>query len=84
MSDNMLKREFKTRDVQRMRNILTKDYGAKTGVQIGYTKENTEHKEGDVWEERGKQWTIKNGIKMTVTKLDIVKKALQMPLVCPI
>lgn len=83
MSDNMLKREFKTRDVQRMRNILTKDYGAKTGVQIGYTKENTERKEGDVWEERGKQWTIKNGIKMTVTKLDVVKKALQMPLVCP-
>jgi hypothetical protein len=83
MSDNMLKREFKTRDVQRMRNIITKDYGAKTGVQIGYSKEYVERKEGDVWEERGKQWTIKNGIKMTVTKLDNVKKALQMPLTCP-
>lgn len=83
MSDNMLKREFKTRDVQRMRNIITKDYGAKTGVQIGYSKEYVERKEGDVWEERGKQWTIKNGIKMTVTKLDSVKKALQMPLTCP-
>lgn len=82
MSDNMLKREFNTRDVQRMRNIITKDYSAKTGTQIGYTKENTERKEGDVWEERGKQWTIKNGIKMTVTKLDSVKKALQMPLTC--
>jgi len=83
MSDNMLKREFKTRDVQRMRNILTKDYSAKTSTQIGYTKENTDRKEGDVWEENGKQWTIKNGIKMTVTKLDIVRKALHMPLVCP-
>lgn len=83
MSDNMLKREFNTRDVQRMRNIITKDYGAKTGVQIGYTKENIERKEGDVWEEKGKRWTIKNGIKMTVTKLDIVRKALSMPLVCP-
>lgn len=83
MSDNMLKREFKTRDVQRMRNILTKDYGAKTGVQIGYNKGYVERKEGDVWQENNKTWTIKNGIKMTVTKLDNVKKALQMPLTCP-
>lgn len=83
MSDNMLKREFRERDVQRMRNIITKDYGAKTGVQIGYTKDYVEHKEGDVWEENSKTWTIKNGIKMTVTKLDLVKKSLQMPLTCP-
>jgi transcription elongation factor Elf1 len=83
MSDNMLKREFRERDVQRMRNIITKDYGAKTGTQIGYTKEYVERKEGDVWEENSKTWTIKNGIKMTVTKLDLVKKSLQMPLTCP-
>jgi transcription elongation factor Elf1 len=79
----MLKREFRERDVQRMRNIITKDYGAKTGTQIGYTKEYVERKEGDVWEENSKTWTIKNGIKMTVTKLDLVKKSLQMPLTCP-
>ena len=42
-------------------------------TQIGYTKEYVEHKEGDVWEENGKQWTIKNGIKQTVTKLDAVE-----------
>lgn len=83
MSDNMLKREFKTRDVQRMRNIITKDYGAKTGTQVGYNKGYIERKEGDVWEENKKTWTIKNGIKMTVTKLDKVKQVLQMPLTCP-
>ena len=83
MSDNMLKREFNTRDVQRMRNIITKDYSAKTATQVGYTKATTDYKEGDVWEEGGKQWTIKNGIKMTVTKLDKVKQAMQMPLTCP-
>ena len=83
MSDNMLKKEFNTRDVQRMRNIITKDNNAKTGVQIGYTKEHVERKEGDVWEENKKTWTIKNGIKMTITKLDKVKQALQMPLTCP-
>ena len=48
MSDNMLKREFKERDVQRMRNIIKKDYTAKTVTQVGYTKAQTEHKEGDV------------------------------------
>ena len=49
MSDNMSKKEFNKRDVQRMRNIITKDYSAKTGTQIGYTKEYVDHKEGDVW-----------------------------------
>lgn len=83
MSDNMLKKEFNVKDVQRMRNIITKDYSAKTTTQIGYTKEYVEYKEGDVWEENGKQWTIKNGIKQTVTKLDAVRKQVIMPLNCP-
>ena len=39
-----------------------------------YVKKQEDHKEGDVWEENGKQWTIKNGIKMTISKLDLVKK----------
>lgn len=83
MSDNILKKEFKTRDVQRMRNILTKNAGDKTTTQIGYTKEHIERKEGDVWEENGKQWTIKDGIKQTMTKLDAVRKRVTMPLNCP-
>ena len=83
MSESKLQREFRERDVQRMRNLITKDYSAKTGVQIGYTKEYVEHKEGDVWEENQKTWTIKNGIKQTVSKLDRVKKILQLPLTCP-
>jgi len=83
MSDNMLKREFRDRDVQRMRNIITKDYTAKTVTQVGYTKTQVERKEGDVWEEKGKQWTIKNGIKQTVTRFDKLKEALNIPLTCP-
>ncbi len=79
----MLKREFKDRDVQRMRNIITKDYTAKTVTQVGYTKSQVEHKEGDVWVEKGKQWTIKNGIKQTVTRFDKLKEALNIPLTCP-
>jgi hypothetical protein len=83
MGDNLLKREFKSRDVQRMRNIITKKSGDKTGVQVGYTADYVERKEGDVWEERGKKWTIKNGIKQTVTRFDAIKKKIFTPITCP-
>ena len=83
MSDNLLKKEFKTRDVQRMRNIITKKAGDKTGVQVGYTADYVERKEGDVWEERGKKWTIKNGLKQTVTRFDTIKKKIFTPITCP-
>jgi hypothetical protein len=83
MSDNLLKKEFKTRDVQRMRNLLTKNTGDKTGVQIGYTADYVERKEGDVWEEHGKKWTIKNGLKQTVTRFDNIKRKIFTPLSCP-
>ena len=42
-----------------------------------------DHKEGDVWEENGKKWTIKDGIKQTHTKLDNIKKEAILPLFCP-
>ena len=41
------------------------------------------HKEGDVWSEGGKTWTIKNGLKRTVTKMDQARKAMLTPLACP-
>ena len=83
MAESKLQREFRERDVQRMRNIITKDYNAKTQSQVGYSKEYIERNEGDIWEENNKTWTIKNGIKMTVSKLDDIKKILQLPLICP-
>lgn len=83
MSDNLLKKEFRSRDVQRMRNIITKNTGNRTGVQVGYTPEHIERKEGDVWEMDGKQWTIKDGLKQTTTRLDGIRKRITMPLTCP-
>ena len=82
-NDSMLQKDFKQRDVQRMRNLIKKDYNAKTTTQAGYTKQHVERKEGDVWEENGKQWTIKNGLKQTITRLDNIKKSLLLPIVCP-
>ena len=79
----MLKKEFKRNDVNRMRNLITGKTNASTNTQIGYNKEIKEYKEGDVWTEGRKTWTIKNGIKQTVSKLDAIKKEVHMPLCCP-
>jgi hypothetical protein len=83
MEESKLQREFKGRDVQHMRNIITKDYNAKTTTQVGYSKAYVDRKEGDVWEEDGKKWTLKNGIKQTVTRFDKLKESILLPLTCP-
>jgi hypothetical protein len=79
----MLKKEFKRKDVQRARNLIMGNTGDSIGTQIGYKKEIKEYKEGDIWTEGRKTWTIKNGIKQTVSKLDKIKKEVFMPLSCP-
>ena len=82
MKDNVLKKEFNKQDVQRVRNVLTGQAGERTTEGIGYTKKQEFRKEGDVWTELGREWTIKDGIKQNVTKLDKAKK-LAMPMFCP-
>ena len=83
MSDSALKKEFNKSDVQRIRNLVNKDYTSGTKSQSGYKRSSKRHKEGDVWVEKGKTWTIKNGLKQNITKLDAAKKATQVPLACP-
>ena len=79
----MLKKEFKRKDVDRMRNLIKGNANVSSETQIGYTKKVVERKEGDVWEENHKTWTIKNGIKQTISKLDKLKKEIFIPLCCP-
>ena len=79
----MLKKEFKRKDVERMRNLITGNAGSSSETQIGYKKKRIEYKEGDVWIENKKTWTIKDGIKQTVSKLDKIKKEVFVPLFCP-
>lgn len=81
--DSLLKKEFKSKDVERVRNLVNKDFSGKTVSGIGYEKTQQFHNEGDIWEENGRTWTIKNGIKQNITKLDAAKKAMQIPLRCP-
>lgn len=78
-----LKKEFKKRDVERMRNLVKGKYGKKTTLGIGYTKKQKHHEEGDVWEEDGRTWTIKNGVKQNITRMDKFKKMGKLPLFCP-
>ena len=79
----MLKKEFKRKDVDRARNLLMGKSGASSETQVGYKKKRIDYKEGDVWKENGKTWTIKDGIKQTISKLDAIKKEVFMPLCCP-
>lgn len=83
MKENILKKTFKESDVQRLRNLIQGKYGDRTTVGVGYSKSSSgDHEEGDIWEEDNKVWTIKNGIKENITKLDKLKN-LTVPLFCP-
>lgn len=79
----MLKKDFKSADVQRLRNLVTGKQSERSTAGVGYSKKQETHDEGDVWEENGRTWTIKNGIKQNVTKLDKAKKEVTLPLFCP-
>lgn len=80
---SLLKKEWRKEDVQRVRNLINKDYGASTRDQVGYSRVEEVHKEGDVWEENGKSWTIKNGLKQSVSKLQRARELAKTPLLCP-
>jgi hypothetical protein len=74
MKESLLKKEFRQSDVNRARNLVKKDFSAKTVDGIGYTKTQGVYGEGDTWEESGRTWTIKNGIRQNVTKLDVITR----------
>ena len=83
MSENILKKDFQQKDIQRLRNLIQGKHGEKTSTGVGYEKKHEFHEEGDIWEADGRQWTIKNGIKQNLTKLDKAKKEITLPLFCP-
>jgi hypothetical protein len=83
MSETRLNKEFSERDIKRMRNIVSGNTADRTRVQAGFEQQKVEHSEGDIWEEGGKTWTIKNNIKQTVTKHDKLREMVNMPLKCP-
>jgi len=83
MNQGQLKKEFSKKDVTRMRNLIMGKSGEKTQILTGYEKKSQTYKEGDIWEESGRKWTIKNGIKQNITKTDNLKKLAIFPISCP-
>ena len=81
--DTVLKKEFQKKDVERLRNLMQGKYGEKTRSSVGFSQAEVFHDEGDIWEADERTWTIKDGIKQNITKLDKAKKAHNMPLFCP-
>ena len=81
--DSVLKKDFQKRDVERLRNLVQGKYGEKTRSSVGFTNKQEFYNEGDIWESDGRTWTIKDGIKQNITKLDKAKKEHNMPLFCP-
>ena len=55
MSDNVLKKDFNKKDVERLRNLVKGKAGERTTQGIGYTKKEEFHKEGDIWEADGRK-----------------------------
>ena len=78
-----LNKQFTEKDVSCMRNLIQGKYGEKIGQSVGYAKHDRDYKEGDIWEADGRKWTIKEGIKQNITKLDKAKKAHLLPIFCP-
>jgi len=68
---------------RRALNLLKGNHNDKTKLQSGYNGNSIDHKEGDVWEENHKTWTIKNGIKLSISKLNEARKLYAIPLTCP-
>ena len=81
--ESLLKKEFTSKDVNRARNLVNKNFSGKTVDGVGYSKTHVYHSEGDTWEESGRTWTIKDGLRQNITKLDAAKQALKIPLRCP-
>jgi hypothetical protein len=72
----------KSKNIRRIANILSGDFRGKAKTSVGYSKVQEDHKEGDVWEENGKTWTIKNGVTKTVSKLSRIRTYAKVPFAC--
>jgi len=83
MSESVLKKEFREKDVNRIRNLIRKDTFSGTVAQTGYEKTQVRHQEGEVWEEEGRKWTIKNGVLQNISRFGEIKKDILIPLACP-
>ena len=61
MKDNVLKKQFVEKDVNRLRNLVQGKHGSKSQVSIGFTGgQEGPHIEGDIWEAGDTTWACQN------------------------
>ena len=80
---SQLKKEFSQKDVNRLRNLVKGKTGDRTSISSGYVKKDIDRKEGEIWEEDGRKWTIKNGVKQNLSKMQEIRKIASFPVFCP-
>lgn len=84
MSDSLLKKEFRESDLQRIRNLISGQYGKSTQNIVGFEVKEKQHVEGDIWTDMsGKTWTIQNGLRRSISKLQKARDLMRVPLTCP-
>jgi hypothetical protein len=66
MEDNVLKKEFSQKDVQRVRNLVQGKYGDKTQQSIGYSKKEEFHSKKVIF---GKKMDVNGLSKMVLNKI---------------
>lgn len=70
--------QAKLEDIRKSIGSKMKTWSDRLHVSM-YHKPNVKRFEGESWEEDGHTWTIKNGIRQTVSKIDNIR----MPIWCP-
>lgn len=76
-------KEFRTRDLQRMRNLKMGKLHDPNGTQVGYKKVEVRRKEGEIFIEKGQEYIIKNGIQVKNSKLSKIREDTKIPIFCP-
>lgn len=80
---NMLDQKKSTEtlnDVRRKVNEVLTKYTDKIVFSYNTPVGEPEHKEGDIWEDKdGKEWTVKNGTRQSISKME----GFRTPMFCP-
>jgi len=63
--------------------LIKKLFLNKESLKMSMSDIKETHKEGDVWVEDGKEWTIKDDIKMNKSSLSDIRKTIFVPHKCP-
>jgi hypothetical protein len=68
--DNVLKKQFAERDVQRLRNLVKGKYADKSQVSVGFTKgQEGPHSEGDIWDEEIRHGLLRTALNRMLRNL---------------